>query len=86
MNMDLCEIVRIDKRNSINMLITYKLYVSKSEEGEIYSLSVEKAGECSCAEDVCRDRIRAEDFLYLLAKEELEPCHLTDVLYDMLPL
>lgn len=84
--MDLCEIVRIDKRNSINMLITYRLYVSQSEDGEIYSLSVEMSGERSRAEDVCRDRSRAEEFLYLLAKEEVEPCHLHDILYDSLPL
>ncbi len=68
------------------MLITYRLYISQSEDGEIYSLSVEMSGECSHAEDVCRNRSRAEEFLYLLAKEEVEPCHLLDVVYDMLPL
>ncbi len=84
--MNLRELVVINKQNSINMLITYKLYISKTREDDIYSMSIETSDDISFAEDICCDRESAERFLYLLAKEEVEPCHLHDIVYDTLPL
>lgn len=84
--MDMLEIFNIKKKNSINMLIEYKLYLSQTEGEKIYSVSIETAQDRAFAEDVCRDRKSAEDFLYLLAREEVEPCHLLDIVYDVLPI
>ena len=67
--------------------IKYTLYVCGEDK---YSVCAEFVGEDSddreLAEDICRDRKSAEDFIYLLSRNEVEPCHLMDIVYDMLPI
>lgn len=83
------EAVRVSKRNSVGALIEYKLYISKNTDngaGDICSIGIETSCERSLVRDICRDRERAEGFLYLLVREEVEPCHLADIVYDLLPI
>ncbi|MBE6608604.1 MAG: hypothetical protein E7633_08620 [Ruminococcaceae bacterium] len=83
--------VELIKQLSSHKSIKYLLFVSHNDLGEeIFSISAEfvgdASGESAIAEDICRDRKRAENFLYLIASEEVEPCHICDIVYDMLPL
>ena len=71
--------------------IKYTLFEDRSELGEeVFSVSAEfvgdTQGECEFARDICRDSRVAERFLYLIATEEVEPCHMKDIVYDMLPI
>ncbi len=79
-------IIEINKNIYGNRSVEYTLYISEKEGEEICSIGVKIAEDKAFAEDVCRDRKRAEDFLYLIAREELEPCHLLDVVCDALPI
>lgn len=85
------KIIEISKYLPSGRVIKYTLFECCDERcGEVFSVSVEFVGdaksECEFAEDICRDRRIAEQFLYLIAEEEVEPCHLGDIVYDMLPL
>ena len=84
-------LIEIIKYLSIGRRIKYSLLASYDGSGEaIYSVSAEfmegDVSDRAFAEDTCRDRKTAERFLYLIASEEAEPCHLNDIVYDMLPL
>lgn len=84
-------LVEISKYLPSGRCIKYILYLLRDGSGEeIYSLSAEFTGGEYCdrafVEDISHDRGRAERFLYLIAFEEVEPCHLRDVVYDLLPL
>ncbi len=85
-NAALCEIIKIDKKISENRYARYILYISEKDGYNICSIGVEISEDKAFAEDFCRDRKTAEKFLYLIADEGLEPCHLPDVIYDILPI
>ena len=85
-NNSLRPIIQINKNTIDNRSARYTLYVSERESEKIYSISVCIEDDTAFAEDITRGRKRAEEFLYLIAGEELEPCHLLDVLYDTLPI
>ena len=82
------KIVEISKYLPSGRCIKYTLFESCNEYGaEIFSVSAEFVGySLELVEDICRDRKSAEKFLYLIASENVEPCHLKDIVYDMLPL
>lgn len=85
------KIVEISKYLLCGRCIKYTLIESRDKENrEVFSVSAEFVGEpeseCEIANDICRDRGSAEQFLYLIAAGEAEPCHLKDIIYDMLPL
>ncbi len=84
-------LVEMIKYLSVGRCKKYTLLVCYDGSGEaIYSVSAEFVGgdvsDRAFAEDICRDRRAAERFLYLIAYNEAEPCHLKDIVCDMLPL
>lgn len=85
------KIIELIKHLPSGRSIKYTLFEEHGGLGEgIFSVSAEFVGdtqdECEFARDVCRDSRVAERFLYLIATEEVEPCHLKDIVYDMLPI
>jgi hypothetical protein len=85
------KIVEISKYLPSGRCVKYTLFESSDERRtEIFSVSAEFVGdtqdECEFAKDICRDRKVAERFVYLIAAESVEPCHLKDIIYDMLPI
>lgn len=91
--LDLCKILKVKKHDSDNKdekTIEYLLYRSVFDQREGYSLEIVISNgediDRAFAEDFVSDRDKAEEFLYTLFREEVEPCHLTDILYDTLPL
>ena len=85
------KIVEISKYLPSGRCIKYTLLESSDEFGfSAFSVSAEFVGDrqdgCEIAKDICRDRMSAERFVYLIAAESVEPCHLGDIVYDMLPI
>lgn len=64
----------------------YTLYEAVSGEDLIFSVEIEMDGIVERADDICREQRKAEKLLFLLAAEDVEPCHLLDIVYDALPL
>ena len=90
-NMKNDKIVEISKYLPSGRVIKYTLFECRDgRESEVFSVSAELAGDrqggCEIAKDICRDRMSAERFVYLIAAESVEPCHLKDIIYDMLPI
>ncbi len=84
-------VLKITKYVSENYSVNYTLISEENTDGErIFSVYVEKAGigisDKVHAEDISRDRESAEKFLYLISSQDVEPCHLYDILYDMMPI
>ena len=85
------KIVEISKYLPSGRCVKYTLLESSDEFGaEVFSVSAEFVGDrqdgCEIVKDICRDRKVAERFVYLIAAESVEPCHLKDIIYDMLPI
>lgn len=85
------KIIELIKHLPSGRSIKYTLFEDRSELGEeVFSVSAEFVGneqeKCEFAEDICRESRVAERFLYLVATEEVEPCHLKDIVCDMLPI
>lgn len=70
-----------------NAATVYILYQQSYSDRIGYSIAVSDAYDHhSFAEDLTDDRDAAERFLALLAEEAAEPCHLSDLVEDALPL
>jgi hypothetical protein len=82
--------IKIEKHTSGGRCLTYTLTEGRLESRTSYSVEItmtsEKGIESSLADDVSGDLIASEGLLRLLADMEVEPCHLYDVLEDMLPI
>lgn len=64
----------------------YVLNVEENRGESICSVEITMCGDREYAYDICRDVSRAREFLWSLADGEVEPCHLKDIVYDLLPL
>lgn len=67
--------------------LIFALYEFSCRGRNAYSVAVYSSSTgCAFAEDVTDSRQAAESFMELLQAQELEPCHLSDLLEDLLPL
>lgn len=78
--------VKITKELSHTLWCEYTLHVINDGDETVCSIEIAMDGKISRANDISRDIKSAENFLYLLAKEEVEPCHLLDIVYDAVPI
>ena len=79
-------VVKIDKRLSNGRLAEYILDIREINGETVCSIEISVDSEASSVYDVCRDTDGARKILQMLADGEAEPCHLQDIIYDMLPL
>ena len=78
--------VKIEKQLSNMRYAEYILGVEEKHGESICSVEIAMCGEHSYAYDICRDVSRARELLQMLADGEVEPCHLRDIVCDLLPL
>ena len=78
--------IKIDKTLSNGRSATYALYINEDGGENICSIEISSGEEISRVSDICRDTVSARKFLQTLADEEVEPCHLYDIVCDSLPL
>ncbi len=79
-----CELTRYQDPHSS---IVYILYQQAVSGRFAYSIAISDSfHNRSVAEDVTDDRNAAERFFQLLCAEGAEPCHLSDLVEDALPL
>ncbi len=67
--------------------LIYRLYETKRPSGSVYSVSVSAEGDAAertHAMDITRKYTRANEIFYLLWSNAVMPCHLTEVLEDIL--
>lgn len=77
---------KINKSISNARSAEYSLTVTKDGARTICSIDIRIGGEEATAYDVCESVHKAEEFLNILADGEVEPCHLKDIVYDILPM
>ena len=66
---------------------TYILYEKRYQDRVGYAVAICREGkQLVCAEDITHCKASAERFFDLISRGGLHPCHLYDVLEDMLPL
>lgn len=67
-----------------NLAICYRLFEHSGEECSRYGISVENqhTGECAVVEDVTSKRERAEQLLSLLARGQVTPVSLLEIVED----
>lgn len=84
------ERIKVSKEYPNARIVTYTLISSAKEERESYSVEIcmlrGEEREVTIAEDVSSNGEASERLLYLLASADAEPCHLYDILEDLLPL
>ncbi|MBQ8743264.1 MAG: hypothetical protein IJZ03_07835 [Clostridia bacterium] len=82
--------MKIDKHTLNRRHLTYTLIKGMLESRESYSVEISMAYEgnfeSALARDVSDDVTACERLLRLLSDMEVEPCHLYDILEDILPI